>query len=547
MNPTNGSAPTVLTLTLFGALVAVTLYLTARARRQTAGLEDFYVAGRTVTGPLNGLALLGSFLMFTSFLTMTGEIALRGFDAVLFAVAFVVSFVVALLLVAEPVRNGSRYTVGDLLSHRLRPRPVRLATAVVSLVVFFFYTMVMVVGAASLAAPLLGLSQPAVQAALIVLVGVLTTVYVYAGGMHAVTSVQVLKVVLLLAVTAVLAILVLARWGGNLSALLGDAAAGAGPNRDAWLSPGQKFGDGVQKFEFVSQLVTVVVGHAALPYLFLRHNTTPSAADARRTVAWATWLAAPFYLAVAIIGFGAVALFGAKAFAGPPGQRNLAAGMVAGELGGTPLVAVLGAVVLLTVVSITAALTISATTTFTHDVYANLSRRPIRPADELRVARRTAAVLGVVTILGGLLFMRQNIGFMLSLDVTVVASTLLPVLVLALFWRRFNTSGALWALYGGLGLTVLLVAFSPAVSGSPTAMLPGADFAWFPWKYVGLASIPAAFLFAYVGTLLSPERDDARHTRFEIRALTGAGVDEPASARHGAGGTPDRAEPVGAR
>jgi cation/acetate symporter len=521
MTPSDDLFRPLLTTALFAGLAVITLYIAARERRRTAGLDDFYVAGRSVAAAPNGLALLGSFLMFTSFLTMTGEIAVRGYDGVLFAASFAVSFVVALLLVAEPVRNASRYTIGDLLSHRLRARPVRLATAVVTLVVFFFYTMVMVVGAAGLAAPLLSLSQPTAQAVVVVLVGALTMAYVFLGGMRAVTAVQIIKSVLLLAVTAVLAGLVLARWGGNISAMMGEAADKAGPNGPAWLSPGQKFGHGVHRFEFVSQLFTVIVGHAALPYLFLRHNTAPTAVQARRSVAWATWLATPFYLAVAVIAFGAAALFGGKAIMGAPGQRNSAVGMVADELGGTPLLAVVGAVVLLTVVSITAALTISAATTFTHDIYVTLRRRAVTQAEELRVARHTVLALGVITVVGGLVFMKQNVSFMLSLDVTVVASTLLPVLVFALFWRRFNTAGALAALYGGLILTVVLVAFSPAVSGSPTSMLPHADFAWFPWKYVGLASIPAAFLFGFVGTLLSSERDDARAERFEFRTLTG--------------------------
>ncbi|MBF9134450.1 cation acetate symporter [Plantactinospora sp. S1510] len=520
------------TIALFLLFAGVTLYLTARARARTNSLSDFYVAGRTVPAPQNGLALFGNFLMFTSFLTMTGEIAIRGYDGVLFAVGFVVSFVVALLLVAEPVRNGSRYTIGDLFSVRLRERPVRLATAVVTLVVFFFYTMVQMVGAAGLAAPLLGMSQPSAQAAVVVVIGVLTTVYVFVGGMHATTAVQIFKAVLLILAVAILAMLVLVRWGGNLSALLGDAAARSGPDAGQWLSPGQKFGVGTHRWEFVSQLVTVVLGHAALPYLFLRHNTVPSAREARRSVAFATWLVTPFYLAVIVIGFGAAALFGAKAIMAAPGQRNSAAMLVAGELGGTPLLAFVGAVVLLTVVAVTAGLTISAAASFSHDIYASvLKRGRVDAAGELRVARRVVLALGVLSILGGLVFMRQNIAFMLSLDVTVVASTILPVLVFAIFWRRFNTSGALWSLYGGLALTVVLVAFSPAVSGNPMAMIPGADFAWFPWKYVGLVSIPAAFLLGYLGTVFSREHDDARFDVLEARILTGAGAQPAVEAR----------------
>lgn len=522
--------PLIVTMAIFLSLIGVIALFVRRGGSSTGKAADYYVAGRGFTGPQNGLALCGAFLMVTSFLAMTGEIALNGFDALLFAVSFVVAWLVMLLLVAEPLRNTSKFSLGDTLSVRFSERPVRTAAATVTLVVFFFYMTVQLVFVGQLASLLLGVPGRGMEAAVVIVVGLLTTVILYYGGMRGATWSQMVKAVLLLAGVVLLAGLVLARYHMNVSDILDDAVAAAGPGGERLLVPGTRFGEGgtLQKLEFVSQLVTVVLGHAALPYLFIRFLTVPTAREARRSVSWAVWLLGPYYLLIALLGFGAAAILGPEMIESSPGHRMSAAPLLAAELGGMPLMAFIGAVVLLTVVSVTAGLAISAATAFTRDIYSHVFHRGrLDEAREVAVTRRAVVVLCLLMTGFGVLFLRQNVGFMLALDVTLVASSILPTLLYSWFWRGFNTSGALWSIYGGMLVTILLVVFSPTISGHPEALFPGADFAIFPWKYVGLVSMPLAFLLGYVGAKLSKEHDPAKFAEMEVRALTGAGAERP--------------------
>jgi cation/acetate symporter len=395
--------------------------------------------------------------------------------------------------VAEPLRNTGRYTLGDVLSVRLRERPVRLATAALTLVVFFFFMTIQLVGASRLLAQLLGLPSGIGQALVIVAIGGLTAMTVYCGGMRGTTWTQIINAVLLFAAVVTLAAALLVHYRFNVSTLLGDAATRAGG--DHLLAPGAKFGQGQHRLEFVSQLLTTVFGYAALPYLFIRYLTVPSAAQVRRSVAWAIWLITPFYLLIILIGFGATALIGTDQLRPAPGQELSVVPLLASDLGGFPLLAVIASVVFTTIVAVTAGLAISAAASFTRDIYANVVRRgPLDEAHEITLARRAVVVLCALQTAGAVLLMNQNIAFLLSLDITLVASSMLPPLLYSWFWRRFNTAGALWSIYGGAAATLALVVVSPVISGDSLALFPDADFALFPWKSVGLVSIPLGFL-----------------------------------------------------
>jgi cation/acetate symporter len=151
----------------------------------------------------------------------------------------------------------------------------------------------------------------------------------------------------------------------------------------------------------------------------------------------------------------------------------------------------------------------------------------------VRVARRTALVVGVVAVLGGILANGQNVAFLVALAFAVAASANLPTLLYSLFWKRFNTVGALWSIYGGLGLCIVLIIFSPVVSGSETAIFgEGVDFAWFPLSNPGIVSIPVSFLLGIVGTFVGAnqmteqEKDEAERkaAEMEVRSMTGAGA-----------------------
>ncbi|MEN3357800.1 MAG: cation/acetate symporter, partial [Mycobacteriales bacterium] len=143
---------------------------------------------------------------------------------------------------------------------------------------------------------------------------------------------------------------------------------------------------------------------------------------------------------------------------------------------------------------------------------------------EVRVARGSAFVIGAIAIVLSIFAQNLNVAFLVALAFAVAASGNLPAILYSLFWKRFNTQGATWAIYGGLGVAVFLVIFSPVVSGSATAMISDHDFSWFPLENPGIISIPAGFFFGWLGTILSREHNEQKYAELEVRSLTGAGA-----------------------
>ena len=515
---------------IFLFFVAVTLVIVFRASRSTKTAADYYAAGRSFTGPQNGVAISGDYLSAASFLGIAGAIAVYGYDGFLYSIGFLVAWLVALLLVAELLRNTGKFTMGDVLSFRMRRRPVRAAAAVSTLAVSFFYLLAQMAGAGGLVALLLDVKDKAGQALVVAVVGVLMIVYVLVGGMRGTTWVQIIKATLLIGGAAAMTAWVLGSYGLNLSSLLGDAAAQS-PHGAAILEPGLQWGASTTtKIDFVSLGIALVLGTAGLPHILMRFYTVPSAKEARRSVVWAIWLIGLFYLFSLVIGYGAAALVdgGPERIADMPGQENSAAPLLAYQLGGEIFLGFIAAVAFATILAVVAGLTITASASFAHDVYANVIKHgELDPDGEVRVARITACVIGALAILGGIVALGQNIAFLVALAFAVAASANLPTILYSLFWKRFNTSGVLWSMYGGLISCVLLIIFSPAVSGSKKAMFPTADFAYFPLKNPGLVSVPLAFLLGYLATVLSKDpADEAKYAEMEVRALTGAGAEQ---------------------
>jgi cation/acetate symporter len=525
---------------IFLFFVLVTLVIVFRASRRTRTAADYYAAGRTFTGPQNGIALSGDYLSAASFLGIAGAIAVFGYDGFLYSIGFLVAWLVALLLVAELLRNTGKFTMGDVLSFRMRRQPVRTAAAVSTLVVSFFYLLAQMAGAGGLVALLLDVSGTAGQALVVAVVGLLMIIYVLVGGMRGTTWVQIVKAALLIVGAGMLTAWALGAFGLNFSALLGDATAHStqGP---AVLAPGLQYGNSTtSKIDFVSLGLALVLGTAGLPHVLMRFYTVPSAKEARRSVVWAIWLIGVFYLFSLVIGYAAAAMVdgGPARIATMPGGENSAAPLLAYQLGGEVLLGFISAVAFATILAVVAGLTITASASFAHDVYANVIKRGDLDADsEVQVARITACVIGVLAVLGGIAALGQNVAFLVSLAFAAAASANLPTILYSLFWKRFNTTGVLWSMYGGLISCVLLIFFSPAVSGTPKSMFPHVDFAIFPLKNPALVSVPLAFLLGYVATVLSPQEvaDEARFVEMEVRALTGAGAErssaQPAPAR----------------
>ncbi|GAA4430390.1 cation acetate symporter [Actinokineospora soli] len=514
-----------LNIGVFSVFVLITLFIVYRASSRNVTQSDYYAAGSSFTGGQNGIALAGDFLSAASFLGISGAIAVTGYDGFLYSIGWVVAWLMGLMLIAERLRNTGRYTLGDVLAFRMRQRPVRAAAANATLVISLFYMIAQMAGAGGIVALLLDVHSKAGQAVVIAVVGVVMLFYVLVGGMKGTTWVQIIKAVLLLLSVSMITVFLLGKFGFDLSAILRGAAERS-PLGDAVLSPGAKYGaTGTTKLDFLSLALALVLGTASLPHVLMRFYTVPNAREARRSVTWAIWLMATFYLCTLVIGFGAMALVGPDAIERAPGRENSAAPLLAFHVGGTVLLGIVAAVAFATILAVVAGLTLTASASFAHDVYANVIKRgQADTRSEVRVARLTAVVIGLLSIIGGIAANGQNVAFLVALAFAIAASANLSTILYSLFWKRFNTSGTLWAMYGGLVSCVVLIVFSPAVSGTPDSIVPGVDFHWFPLSNPGLVSIPLSFLFGFLGTVLSKTPADQRkQAEMEVRALTGLG------------------------
>ncbi|MBG6059489.1 cation/acetate symporter [Cryobacterium sp. MP_M5] len=518
----------VLNISIFLAFVAVTLIVVIRAGRNNKTAADYYTGGRSFTGPQNGFAIAGDYLSAASFLGIVGAIAVSGYDGFLYSIGFLVAWLVALLLVAELMRNTGKYTMADVLSFRLKQGPVRVAAATTTLAVCFFYLLAQMAGAGGLVSLLLGINDKLGQSIVVTVVGGLMILYVLIGGMKGTTWVQIIKAFLLIIGAFAMTIWVLAINGFNFSALLDTAvAASTSTPGSAILVPGLKYG--TNPLDFISLAIALVLGTAGLPHVLMRFYTVPTAKEARRSVVWAIWLIGAFYLFTLVLGFGAAALVGADTILAAPGGVNSAAPLLSLALGGPILLGFISAIAFATILAVVAGITITAATSFAHDIYMSVIRKGKGdPDSEVKVARRTVVVIGILAIAGGIGVQGQNIAFLVALAFAVAASANLPTILYSLFWRGFTTRGAVWSMYGGLGATVVLIVFSPVFSGTPTSMFGDAvNFAWFPLSNPGIVSIPLGFFLGWLGSVTSSTKEDPLlASEMAVRSLTGHGAEK---------------------
>lgn len=534
----------LLTTTLFLAVVAMTVFITFRASRNSSGTADFYAGGRSFSGFQNGLAIGGDYMSAASFLGISGAIALYGYDGFLYSIGFLVAWLVALLLVAEMLRNSGRYTMADQLAYRMRQRPVRTAAATSTVVVSIFYLLAQMVGAGALVTLLLGVESEALKNLTIFFVGALMIFYVTVGGMKGTTWVQIVKAVLLMVGSLLIVVLVMAHYGFNLSELLGSASQNTGKG-DAFLQPGLKYGASTtSKIDFVSLGIALVLGTAGLPHILIRFYTVPTSKDARKSVLWAIGLIGAFYLMTLVLGFGAAAMLDDDSYKKVVASGgNLASPLLAeevgggaGSTGGAVLLAIIAAVAFATILAVVAGLTLTSSSSVAHDLYNSVFKKgQATERDELKVARWAAAGIGLVAIALAIPAQKLNVAFLVGLAFAVAASANLPAIVYNMFWKGFNTRGAVWSIYGGLISSVGLVIFSPIMSGKGVdatgknlSLLPTSiDISWFPLENPGIVSIPLGFLFGFIGSKIrrEPAAEDG-YTELEVRALTGAGSEK---------------------
>ncbi|NMF31205.1 cation acetate symporter [Corynebacterium ammoniagenes] len=529
----------ILNISIFLVFLIVTLWLVLRAGKSTSEASDFYTGGGTFTGRQNGLAISGDYLSAASFLGIVGAVALNGYDGFLYSVGFFVAWLVALMLVAEPLRNVGRFTMADVLSFRLRQKPVRVAAALATMFVSLFYLIAQMAGAGSLVSVLLDIHEFLWQAVVVGVVGVIMIIYVLIGGMKGTTYVQMIKAVLLVVGVFIMAILVFVAIKGGFSTLFdlavqthadSQAVVDRGYDAHEIMEPGLQYGaTTATKIDFISLGLSLVLGTAGLPHVLMRFYTVPTATEARRSVTWAICIIGAFYLVTLVLGYGAAALVGPDRILDAPGGANAAAPLLALEVGGTVFMAIISAVAFATVLAVVSGLAITASASIAHDIYdAVLRDGQASEEEQVRVSHITVVILGIASIILGILAMTQNVAFLVSLAFAIAASANLPTILYSLYWRKFNTTGAVWSIYGGLVSCLVLIFFSPAVSGSDTSMFANADWSFFPLSSPGLVSIPLGFLCGYIGTMVGkPDNLEALAAEMEVRSLTGVGVEAP--------------------
>jgi len=501
--------PNVVAMTFFFVFISITLGITYWAARRTKTTEHFYAAGRTISAGQNGFALAGDYMSAASFLGIAGLVSTTGFDGLIYSTGWLVGWPVVLFLIAEPLRNLGRYTFADVLAMRLRQTPVRIAAATGTLATVTLYLIAQMVGAGGLIRLMFGFSYEHA----VVLVGIVMIGYVLFGGMIATTWVQIVKAVLLMSGAFLLAVLVLLRFRMSPAVLFATAAAKYG---SGVLAPGKLV---TNPFDAVSLGMALMFGTAGLPHILMRFYTVPDGQAARKSVFIATGLIGLFYLLTFILGFGAMVLVGPEAIKAVDKGGNTAAPLLAELLGGTPFLGFIAAVAFATILAVVAGLTLSGAAALSHDLWVSVVRKGRADAGEqLRVARGATLVLGVVAIGLGITFKGQNVAFMVSLAFAIAASANFPALVLAIFWRRYTTAGAVTSMATGTVATLALIYLSSTIQVD----ILGQGSAWFPLKNPALITVPLSFLAGAVVSLLTPEAAaTAGFTRLERQTHLG--------------------------
>ena len=531
-------------LIMFLIFIAITLGITYWASKRSAGASAYFAASRQIKGWQNGIAVAGDYMSAASFLGIAGIIAFQGYDGFLFSVGWLVAYLTVLLVIAEPLRNAGKYTMADVLAYRLKPRPVRAMASLSTLTVSTFYMIAQMVGAGTLVKLLLGGMVTYNQA--VIGVGLLMIVYVVFGGMLATTWVQIVKAILLMSGTFLLSILVMAHFhfsfGEFFNAIANVTyhdAKGTVVVKD-FLTPGLRYKPPYGPLDLISLGLALIFGTAGLPHILVRFYTVPDAKTARHSVVWAMVLIGSFYIMTTFLGFGAATIVGPD-FIKTHGGTNMSAPLLANALAGSVFFAFISAIAFATILAVVAGLTISATTSFSHDFWTNVIHNGVerKPGEEVMVARISAFVVGAVAIALAIVLQTANVAFLVALAFAVAASANLPVIVMSIFWRRFNTAGAVAGLAVGLLASLGLILISPSVMGIDPPTVTGAARhiiqakPWFPLENPGILSIPLGFIGAILGTLISHEpSSQEKFNELLVRSNTGLGAEKATASAH---------------
>ena len=512
---------------MFVLFVLATLGITYWAAKRTKTAKDFYTAGGGITGFQNGLAIAGDYMSAASFLGISGLVYLKGFDGLIYSIGFLVGWPIILFLVAEQLRNLGKYTFSDVASYRLRQTPIRVLAALGSLATVALYLIAQMVGAGQLIQILFGLDYEYA----VIMVGILMILYVTFGGMLATTWVQIIKAVLLLSGASFMAIMIMYKVGFSFETLFSQAVAAK--KSIAIMAPGGLVSDPISA---ISLGIALMFGTAGLPHILMRFFTVSDAKEARKSVFFATGFIGYFYILTFIIGFGAIVLltndptYLDPVKGGIIGGGNMSAIHTAHAIGGNLFLGFISAVAFATILAVVSGLTLAGASAVSHDLYANvIARGRVDEMTEMRVSKYSTIALGIVAIILGIAFEKQNIAFMVGLAFAIAASANFPILFLSMFWRKLTTRGAVYGGSLGLFTAIVLVILSKAVwvdvLGNKTAI--------YAYGNPALFSMTVAFFGIWIISLMdnseSAAKEIAAFDHQYIRSQTGIGAEGSSS------------------
>ncbi|WP_326827541.1 cation acetate symporter [Streptomyces sp. NBC_01318] len=521
MNGFDESAQTM-SLVAFIAVATVTLLLCVMTGPDRDDLDEFYTGYRSLSPVRNGLAIAGDYLSAATLFGTTGVIALTGYDGLVLALSTALSLVLLMFLLAEPLRNAGRFTMGDMLTRRAPGRAVRIAACGVTLTALVPLMVVQLAGSGDLLAFILGFDSSGFRTGSIIVLGIVMISYAAIGGMKGTALIQIVKTVVLVAACLTISALVMNRFDWSTGALLAAAQRGSGAGA-AYLHSGLQFGG--SGLDMVSSQLTVVLGAACLPHITMRMSSARSAQAVRRSLSWAVSVVVGLCLLLTVIGFGAAALVGHNLIVAAGAQGNGSILQVSGAVAGTGelgalVVTMMTTAIFLTLLASVAGMILACANSLAHDLFAHglhgireRDKEPVEDRIEMGTAQAAAVGVGLVAITLAALARHWNVQALVTLSFCIGASALAPALVYSMFWRRFTRTGLLSTLIGGTVVVLVLITGTNLVSGSPGSVFPGRDFNWFPFTTTGLVSIPAGFLAGWLGTVLGG------HTAAEERRL----------------------------
>jgi cation/acetate symporter len=515
-------------IVMFGIFVFATLWITKWAASKTKSAADFYNAGGGITGFQNGLAIAGDYMSAASFLGISGLVFANGFDGLIFSIGWLVGWPVITFLMAERLRNLGKFTFADVAAYRFAQTPVRIFAAVGTLVVVAFYMIAQMVGAGQLIKVLFGMEYLYAE----ILVGSIMMMYVLFGGMTATTWVQIIKACMLLGGATFMAVAVLLQFGFSPEALFTKAIE-IHAKKDALMAPGALIKDPISA---ISVGMALMFGTAGLPHILMRFFTVPNAKEARKSVAWATTWIGYFYILTFIIGFGAITnlianptefYVGGELAKGLKGGGNMAAVHLSKAVGGDLFLGFISAVAFATILAVVAGLTLSGAAAVSHDLYASVIKKgQASSADELRVSKITTICLGVLAVVLGIAFEKENVAYMVMLAFVIACSGNFPVLFMSVLWKNSTTKGVVVGGFVGLILAVVLTVGSASVWEAVLKNPKGS--AWFPYNSAAIFSMTAAFVTIWLVSILDNSKqaqaDRAAYPDQYIRSETGVGA-----------------------